>query len=41
MSGVGLGLEIQDVSSLDIEWDAVGVVDLVGVGGASAVAKNC
>ena len=39
MRGLGLGLEIQDVSSLDIEWGAVRVVDFMGVGGASAVAK--
>ena len=39
MSGVGLGLEIWDVSGLDIEQGAVGVVDLAGVGGASAVQK--
>ena len=39
MSGVGLGLESQDARVLDIERGMVGVVDLAGVGGASAVAK--
>ena len=39
MSDVGLGLEIQDASGLDIERYTVGVVDLAGVGGASAVQK--
>ena len=39
MRGVGLGLEIQDMSGLDIEWGAVGVVNFTGVGGALAVVK--
>ena len=39
MRGVGLGLEIQDVSGLDIERGVVGVVDFAGVGGALAVTK--
>ena len=37
MRGVGLGLERQDASGLDIEQGAVRVVDFTGVGGASAV----
>ena len=39
MSGVGLGLERQDTSSLDMEQGAVEVVDFVGVGGALAGQK--
>ena len=39
ISGVGLGLESRDARVFDMERGAVGVVDLAGVGGASAVAK--
>ena len=39
ISGVGLGLESQDARVFDMERGAVGVVNLAGVRGASAVAK--
>ena len=39
ISHVGLGLESRDARVFDMERGAVGVVDLAGVGGASAVAK--
>ena len=39
MSSVGLGLESRDTRVLDIERGAVGVDNLAGVGGASAVTK--
>ena len=40
ISSVGLGLESRDTRVFDMERGAVRVVDLAGVGGASAVAKK-